>query len=71
MFNRLQVEKVAQDLGLPYVWSEENLNTIIVAEVIKYDWHSCWITDLRTNDKFHSNTSEKYKKLCEELVRGR
>lgn len=69
MFNRKQVELIPKNLGLSYRWiyPAKGTSSIIVEEAIEFKPFSNWLTDLRTNQRYHSDTVNKYKKFCKEL----
>lgn len=66
MFNNYQVEKFVADLGLSYEWIEGSTSTIVVENVIEFKPFSCWVTDLRTGQKYHATS--KFRELCKELA---
>ncbi|WP_102400952.1 hypothetical protein [Haloimpatiens massiliensis] len=70
MFNNNQVESIPEKLGLSYRWlnPESGANVIIVENVIEFKPFSNWITDLRNNKKYHSDTIRKFQELCRELA---
>lgn len=71
MFNNKQVEKIPSDLGLSYKWQhpDKGAASIIVEEKIKFTPFSHWVTDLRTNKKFHSD--DEFRILCEEIANSK
>ncbi len=69
MFNNAQVEAIPQKLGLMYRWvyPDKGASSIIVEEAIEYKPYSNWIIDLRSGEKYHSDTSRRFKEMCKEL----
>lgn len=68
MLNNKQVEKIPSDLSLSYKWEypDKGAASIIVEGKIRFTPFSHWTTDLRTNEKFHSD--DKFRSLCEEIA---
>lgn len=71
--NKRQVSKIPEKLGLDYIWEspDTGCDSIIVENSIQYKFSSKWLIDLRTNEKYHSNTSEKFCELCKELAENK
>lgn len=69
MFNNEQITKFVKSLGLSYKWTNpiEGVNSIIVEDVIEYKPFACKLRDLRTEKKYTSDTTKKFKELCIEL----
>ena len=67
-FNKEQIEKVPQSLGLNYRWEQRNnVSWIIVEETIEYNAVSFWVIHLQKEEKCHSKTFEKFQEWCNEL----
>lgn len=73
MFNKRQVEAIPKELGLSYKWNfpDTGSSSIIVEDVIEYKFFSNWVIDLRTGEKFHNDTPQKFRKLCEEIAKNK
>lgn len=73
MFNKQQVSAIPEELGLSYKWNtpESGAASIIVEGVIEYKFFSNWLIDRRTGEKFHSDTPNKFRYLCQELAKNK
>jgi hypothetical protein len=70
MFNKEQVNAFVKSLNLSYEWTNpsEGANWIIVENKIKYTPFSSKLKDLRTDTSYTSNTTQRFKELCQELA---
>lgn len=76
MFNNAQVEKVAKDLGLDFRWTNppQGANYIVIEDTIEYSPFACKIRILKNGkvvENITSDTTRKYKELCEELAKNK
>ncbi len=71
MFSNAQVDNFVESLDLSYEWTNEGegAKAIIVEKSIEYKPFSCKLRDLRNGKRYNSNTTKKFKELCEELAK--